>query len=148
MALLYALNTLNIAAAGVYSSTNPSQNHNDPCPQTPYPSQRASLLDLVDECDFTGICLGGEEFIVDLNNRYGNQLTAKFITIDGYSYPTPALTCVTCSKAEGLLNHDRWPVNLYNQIFYAFFRNYTSHYIIYRGRIKHRNVSGSEPSIL
>jgi predicted esterase len=38
MALLYALNTPNIAAASVYSSTNPYKNKNDPCPQTPYPS--------------------------------------------------------------------------------------------------------------
>jgi hypothetical protein len=128
MALLYALNTPNIAAAAVYSSTNPYQNDNDPCPQTPYPSQRTSVLDLVNECDSTGICLGGEEFIADLNNRYRNQLTAKFITINGYSNPTPTPTptCMNCSEAEGLLNHGRWPVNLNNQIFYAFFRNYTS----------------------
>lgn len=129
MALLYALNTPNITAAAVYSSTNPYQNVNDPCPQTPYPSQRTSVLDLVNECDSTGICLGGEEFIADLNNRYRNQLTAKFITINGYAHPTPTptSTCVNCSEAEGLLNHGRWPVNLNDQIFYAFFRNYTLH---------------------
>ncbi|CAF3136084.1 unnamed protein product, partial [Rotaria sp. Silwood2] len=53
MALLYALNTPTIAAAAVYSSTNPYRNANDPCPQTPYPSQRTSVLDLVNECDYT-----------------------------------------------------------------------------------------------
>ncbi|CAF1263681.1 unnamed protein product [Rotaria sp. Silwood1] len=129
MALLYALNAPNIAAAATYSSTNPYQNDNDPCPQTPYPSQRTSVLDLVNECDSAGICLGGQKFIADLNNRYGNQLTAKFITITGYYQPKPTPTpkCVTCSEWQGLFYHGRWPVNLNDQIFYAFFRNYTSH---------------------
>lgn len=128
MALLYALNTPKIAAAAVYSSTNPYQNINDPYPQTPYPTQRTSVLDLVNECDSTGICQDGQGFIADLNDRYKNQLTAKFITIDGYicPIPTPTPKCLNCSEAEGLLNHSRWPVNLNNQIFYAFFRNYTS----------------------
>ncbi|CAF3735712.1 unnamed protein product [Rotaria socialis] len=129
MALLYALNTPNIAAAAVYSSTNPYRNDNDPCPQMPNPSQRTPVLDLVNECDSTGICLGGEEFIADLNSCYGKQQTATFITINGYFDPMPTLTptCMNCSEATGLLNHGRWPVNLNNQIFYAFFRNYTSH---------------------
>lgn len=129
MALLYALNTPNIAAAAVYSSTNPYQNQNDPCPQTSNPSQNTSILDLVNQCDSSDICLGGQAFIADLNNRYGNQLTAKFITINGYLNPIPTSTpiCTNCSQATGLLNHMRWPVNLNDQIFYAFLRNNTSH---------------------
>jgi hypothetical protein len=129
MALLYALNTPNIAAASVYSSMNPYKTQMDPCPQTPYPSQNTSVFDLVNVCDFAGICPSGKEFITDLQNRYGNQLTAKVISIDGYTnpMPTPTPTCTDCSEAEGLRNHCRWPVNLNDQLFYAFFRNYTSH---------------------
>ncbi|UJR18627.1 hypothetical protein I4U23_005535 [Adineta vaga] len=96
MALLYALNTPNIAATAVYSSTNPYQNNNDPCPQIPYPLQRTSILDVVNECDYSGICQGGEAFINDLNNRYKNQLVARFITINGYSKPQATSTPNVC----------------------------------------------------
>ncbi|CAF3003410.1 unnamed protein product [Rotaria sp. Silwood2] len=127
MALLYALNTPNIAAAAVYSSTNPYQNDNDPCSQTPNPSKNTSVLDLVNQCDSTGICVGGQEFIVDLQNLYNSHLNYQFISMNGSSNLMPKPPCINCTEWAGLANHDRWPVNLNNQIFYGFFRNNTSH---------------------
>ena len=125
MALLYALNTPNIASAAVYSSQNPYKNENDPCPQTPFLSECTSILILVNSCDSPGICQGAQEFITDLNIRYDNQIIAEFITINGSLNPKPTLIskcCLNCSNTQGLINHSRWPIHLNEQIFYSFFR--------------------------
>lgn len=99
------------------------------CLQTSSPSERIPILNIVNQCDVTDVCQEGEHFINNLNNRYGKQLPAKLITIVENINPQPTSKpkCAFCLDAEGLLNHIRWPVNLNNETFYAFFRNYTTH---------------------
>jgi predicted esterase len=91
MALEYALNTLNIAAAAVYAAPDPYRDHNDSCAQTPYPPYFTPILDLHFQCDVNNNCVTAQAFFTDLNSRYTSKLIAEFVIVD--SSLQPASTC-------------------------------------------------------
>jgi hypothetical protein len=125
MAIEYALNTPGITAAAVYSAPDPYRDYQDPCDQEPYPPYFTPILILYNQCDIFGICTTGTAFINDLNNRYSNVLTAEAFIID--SLFNEVTTCTPLCDSElnlGLVQHQRWPVILNDDVFFNFFRQY------------------------
>jgi predicted esterase len=141
MGLLYALNRPEIAAAAVYSSPNPFEAFNDPCPQTPVSGTPVNdteiqvlnpdlpILHVHNDCDIAGICPNGL-FLRDSVRAFGGafdnvlvdtalQPASECLAICGTD-PTARMDGVVDLEATitslpgyslGVLNHLRWPVN-------------------------------------
>ena len=140
MAYLYGTSRLNVAAIAPYSSPDPWQAFNDPCPQPPVagvppsPGQLqifnplAPTMHVHNACDIAGICPNGE--------LMGQQLLLAGVSVqdtilDWSGTPFPGQTpgpvvTTTCDpacgtnplgeenfffSAEGTQNHIRWPFN-------------------------------------
>lgn len=129
MALLYGMNTRGIAATAVYSSPDPFSDVDDPCPQTPFASNRRPLMTVHNRCDIIGICqTGAVGFRLKLKQTLPRlPLTTKIINgaqaeVDSclascaYDADKP-LTMLT----PGALFHVRWPYR-WNDDYMAFLR--------------------------
>jgi dienelactone hydrolase len=132
MAILYALNRPDIAAAAVYSAPDPFGTFNDPCPQTPVAGARASdkqihvfnprapIMHVHNSCDIGGMCPNGE--------RLAKELRSAGVSIDDViiyrsskrvdacwswcgTNPDAYMSVLTCPLGWtiGLYHHGRWP---------------------------------------
>jgi poly(3-hydroxybutyrate) depolymerase len=146
MAVLYALNRPQVAAAAVYSSPNPFGAFDDPCPQAPTfaaPSstaevrvfnRRLPLMHVHNDCDIGGICPNGELLRVQLERL---RLAVDDVVIDTAQQPVDVCldACGTNPFADmspednplgftvGTANHVRWPL-LWTDEMLAFFRDH------------------------
>ena len=140
MAYLYGTSRLNVAAISPYSTPDPWQAFNDPCPQTPVsglqqnPGQlqifnvSVPTLHVHNACDIAGICPNGELMRQQLLPT-GVSVQDTILDWSGTPYPNqspgPVVadacdpTCGTNPLGEdnlsftvqGLQNHLRWPYN-------------------------------------
>jgi dienelactone hydrolase len=132
MALLYALNRPNIAAAAIYSAPDPFGAFNDPCPQTPVggPAKSDSqvhihnpdllVLHLHNSCDVAGICPNGEKMAGELRAA-GVDLKDTIIDYMGREVKQCNDSCGKSGTGDteltsnplgfsvGFLKHARWP---------------------------------------
>ena len=125
MAVEYALNTPGIAAAAVYSASDPYRDYKDPCAQVPYPTHFTPIRLVYNRCDILNFCRTGTAFIQDLNNRYPNVLIAEAIIIDIFFRITT--TCnPLCNDITniGTFQHIRWPILVNDKLFFDFFRKH------------------------
>ncbi len=134
MALLYALNTPQIAAAAVYSAPAPYSDINDPCAQSPFASVQTPIYDIHNSCDIIGTCQTGQQFHKDLAQRYPS-LQQQLVIVDALKNPTADQTCVaSCASSAivpgelspGTVNHLVWPINR-NQDMFTFLREHPLH---------------------
>ena len=113
MAILYALNTPEIAAAAVYSSPNPFHDFDDPCPQEPFGVNPLPVLHVHNACDTVGICASGERLKSDLGRLFPQE-TFRDVILDGEQ--AEASSCrADCARGTlrsypvGSRYHLRWP---------------------------------------
>jgi poly(3-hydroxybutyrate) depolymerase len=147
MALLYALNRPQVAAAAVYSAPDPFGAFNDPCPQTPVkgrPKNNSQIrifnpspwvMHLHNSCDVAGICPNGEkmaqqlraagvhlqDIIIDLMSRQVNQCNPSCGTNPNGN---TELTSNLIGFSVGFLKHARWP-KLWTPVMLEFLRDHT-----------------------
>jgi dienelactone hydrolase len=132
MGLLYGVNRPKIAATAVYSSPNPFDAFEDPCPQIPVAGAAANdaqirifnpaarVMHVHNACDVGGICPNGELMATELN--------AAGVIVDDVLVDNQHLRVLECDDAcgtdpkapvqstatamgslIGLGNHTRWP---------------------------------------
>ncbi len=149
MAVLYALDRAQVAAAAVYTAPNPFQAFDDPCPQAPTFSAPKSaaevrvfnrqlpLFHIHNDCDIAGICPNGEWLRAQVE-RLG--LVVEDVIIDAAQQSVAACldACGTNPDADmnpadnplgftvGTANHGRWPMLWTNEML-AFFRDHPLH---------------------
>jgi dienelactone hydrolase len=149
MAVLYALNRPQIAAAAVYSAPNPFRAFDDPCPQTPtftaplsnaqvrVFNRRLPVYHVHNDCDIAGICPNGELLRTQLERL---PLGVEDVIIDTAQQPVDAClaACGTAPDAYvnpaddplgftlGTANHGRWPL-LWTEDMLDFFRAHPLH---------------------
>ncbi|MDB5985209.1 MAG: hypothetical protein JWR16_262 [Nevskia sp.] len=125
MALLYALNSPQIAAAAVYSAPAPYSDVDDPCAQSPFASVQTPIYDIHNACDIIGTCQTGSQFHQDLAQRYP-KLQQQLVIVDALKNPTPDQSCVAaCASSTiipgevslGTLNHLIWPISRNDDMF-------------------------------
>ena len=132
MALLYALNRPNIAAAAVYSAPDPFGAFNDPCPQTPVKGPAADdgqvqifnptapTMHLHNSCDIAGICPNGEMLAKQLQaagvpmrdtiiNFAGEQVNQCMLSCGADSGANAAAGSDPLGYSLGFMEHARWP---------------------------------------
>lgn len=133
MALLYALNRPEVAAAAVYSAPNPFSAFDDPCPQTPvaHPlssdrqvqifNPRVPLMHVRNACDIGGICPNANVFAHQMRAL---KVRLEDVIIDSSAEPVKACddSCGTDPKAggdigldgeiRGFFHHIFWPRSL------------------------------------
>jgi dienelactone hydrolase len=100
MATLYVLNRPNIAAAAIYSSPDPFQAFDDPCPQMPvttYPKDDTQLqltapqvpiYQIHNDCDIGGICPNSDLLASSLADHHAGTMT--MLMIDSFEEETGA----------------------------------------------------------
>jgi len=131
MSYIYALNRSNVNSLAVYSSPDPFQAFNDPCPQTPVedppvgvaeiqvPNPRIQSYQVHNSCDIAGLCPNSEMIIRqvatiganpdddviinDLKQQVGFCDPLCGTDPDGSSTNIPGVTV-------GTLNHIEWPI--------------------------------------
>jgi poly(3-hydroxybutyrate) depolymerase len=131
MSYIYALNRHNVNAIAVYSSPDPFQAFNDPCPQTPVEDHPATVAEIMvpnpkikayqvhNSCDIAGLCPNSELIISQVANIGANpdedviindlKLQVGFCDPlcgtdpDGSSSNVAGVTV-------GSLNHIEWPL--------------------------------------
>jgi predicted esterase len=131
MALLYALNRPQIAAAAVYSAPDPFSAFIDNCPQTPVDHAPASISELElfnphvpimhvrNSCDIGGICPNGLRFAAQLR-AVGNKVDDVIVDSGGHQVadcdpacgtnPNGAGEISTGGSFRGFKNHVAWPM--------------------------------------
>ena len=130
MALLYALNRPNIAAAAVYSAPDPFSAFTDICPQTPVASAPTSnseielsnpkvpIMHVRNSCDIGGICPNGLTFNSQMKS-VGNQIDDVIVDADGIQVQHCDPSCgtnpngggdiSTSGSMRGFKHHVAWP---------------------------------------
>lgn len=132
MALLYALNRPNVAAAAIYSAPDPFGAFNDPCPQAPVAvtptgdrqiqiaNPLVPVMHVRNRCDVAGICPNGERLGAELRAA---GVSLKDVIIDGSGKQVAACSAWCGSNPDGDMNplrnplgwtvgiahHGRWP---------------------------------------
>lgn len=117
MALLYGMNTRGIAATAVYSSPDPFTDVEDPCPQTPFASNRRPIMTIHNRCDIIGICqTGALGFRQRVKEALPNlPLTTRIINSTQREADSCEAACAYSSDrplsllTPGGLFHLRWP---------------------------------------
>jgi predicted esterase len=131
MAVLYALNRPNIAAAAVYSAPDPFQAFNDDCPQTPVAgppndqreirvaNPHAHIMHVRNDCDIDGLCPNGvtlgnqlETLGADLNDVILNRALHQVAKCDDSCGTNPMGgddKVGWLSWFFGATRHTRWP---------------------------------------
>lgn len=126
MAVLYALNRPNVAAAAVYSGPDPFGAFDDPCPQTPTANPPAGdnqvqvfnlavpLMHVRNSCDVAGICPNDERLAGQLRDV---GVSLDDVTLDGGNKQVAACSAWCGSNPDGdmnpLLNPIGWTVGLH-----------------------------------
>jgi dienelactone hydrolase len=132
MALLYALNRPNIAAAAVYSAPDPFGAFGDPCPQAPVAdpatsvrqiqifNPRLPVMHVHNSCDIAGLCPNGERLATELRAA---GVSLDDVIIDGAGKRVDACWSWCGDNPDGDLSllrnpigwtlgvsrHNRWP---------------------------------------
>jgi pimeloyl-ACP methyl ester carboxylesterase len=132
MALLYAVNRPNIAAAAVYSAPSPFGAFNDPCQQHPVAGPPANntqiqifnpaarTMHVHNACDVGGICPNGEQMATELNaagvvvddvilDNHHNQVHSCTDSCGIDPKAPEKSTATAIGSVIGLGNHMRWP---------------------------------------
>jgi len=131
MSYIYALNRSNVNALAVYSSPDPFQAFNDPCPQTPvedHPASNAEILvpnpkiqsyQVHNSCDIAGLCPNSEMIISQVATLGGNpdvdviinSLKQQVGFCDPLCGTDPNGTSSSLPGVSvGTLNHFQWPL--------------------------------------
>jgi len=130
MALLYALNRPQIAAAAVYSAPDPFSAFIDSCPQTPIDHAAAKIgeielfnphvpiMHVRNACDIGGICPNGLRFVTQLNSL-GNRVNDVIVDSHGGRVSDCDAACGTnpngagdisaSGSFRGFKHHLAWP---------------------------------------
>ncbi len=132
MALLYALNRPDVAAAAIYSAPDPFDAFDDPCPQTPVAgvpadhrqiriaNPRAPVTHVRNSCDVAGLCPNAERLAAELRAA---GVSLNDVIIDGSGKQVEACSAWCGSNPDGDMNplrnplgwtvglrrHARWP---------------------------------------
>ncbi|HUA32653.1 MAG TPA: PHB depolymerase family esterase [Candidatus Binataceae bacterium] len=144
MALLYALNRRNIAAAAVYSAPDPFSAFDDACPQTPVAGAPAStkeisltnpkvpIMHVRNSCDIGGICPNGLKFVSQIK-ALGNQIDDIIVNPEGIrvqqcdplcgTNPDGGGDISTSGSMLGFKHHLAWP-RTWNDRMFDFMKNH------------------------
>jgi len=131
MAMLYALNRPQVAAAAVYSAPDPFAALFDVCPQTPaavapsgdgqlrVANPRVPLMHVRNDCDIGGICPNASRFASRMR-AMGGSIEDVILDPSGTSVTSCDEACGTDEMADGqvsrraafrgFVHHIRWPV--------------------------------------
>lgn len=121
MAIMYSLNTPDIAAAAVYSAPNPYDDNTDPNPQIPFASELTPIYGLNNSCDVIGICYSSSKMHADLAARYP-ELVQQHVLVDDLQLNEVQACNALCASEDnllsiGLVNHVRWPLAFTSDMF-------------------------------
>lgn len=149
MAMLYALDRPDIAAAAVYSGPDPFGAFNDPCSQTPVAgtpandkqirifNPRVPIMHVHNSCDIGGTCPNAERLAKELRAA---GVSIEDVIIDGsgrrvdacWSWcgtsPDAYMNLLSCpiGWTLGLYHHSRWPTE-WNRAMLDFLRGHPLH---------------------
>jgi len=115
MGAFYGLNTLGIAATGVYSTTSPFNASGDPCPSATFASNNTRPFYLMARsCDIGGACPLEQQFLGDLKNGVMQPSLVSGVILDASTQAVSQCNAqcdagTVAASALGQLEHITWP---------------------------------------